>query len=334
MHRSVQFLLVLCLLCVVAVDNHSFIPPAKLFETFMERYNVTYATPEEQARRLEVFRENLAIAERMNKEHIQIGGARVFGMSKFMDLTRAEFKARYLNNANLPDALPQAPVKYVPPPHTRDIPVSFDWSSKGVITPVKNQEQCGSCWAFSATETIESAWALAGHGLVVLGPQQIVDCDTTDYGCDGGWPYNAYAYVISAGGQEPEADYPYTGVDGTCAFNIADVAVTIANWTWVNQNPATETTTMLDFVANMGPVSVCVDASSWQFYTGGVLQQCGTNVDHCVQVTGFQNMDSLDVWNVRNSWGAWGDNDSGYLYIERGMNLCLIATYVTSAASA
>ena len=91
------------------------------------------------------------------------------------------------------------------------LPSSFDWRTHtpAILTPVKNQEQCGSCWAFSATEAIESTWALAGNTLVSLAPQQIVDCDTTDAGCNGGDTTTAYEYVISAGGLEPETDYPY-----------------------------------------------------------------------------------------------------------------------------
>jgi len=206
---------------------------------------------------------------------------------------------------------------------------AWDVNKTGIVTPVKNQEQCGSCWAFSATETVESGFALAGGGLFVLAPQQIVDCDTTDQGCDGGFPWDAYKYVESAGGLEPETDYPYTAKDGKCTFNKADVKATVANWTWVSKAASTELTTMLTYVYQSGPVSVGVDASSWQFYNGGVLQKnCGTEIDHAVQTTGFATINGVSAWRVRNSWGAdWGEN--GYIWVERGINLCAIATKVT-----
>jgi len=315
------------------IHHNAFVNPIELFEMFKTRFDISYSSPAEETLRFAIFIENVAIAERMNRDHVHHGGQRVFGITKFMDLTRAEFKARYLNSAPLPNPRPVAPSRGMPK-KSYAIPPSFDWSSKGVITPVKNQEQCGSCWAFSATETIESYWALAGNPLVELSPQQIVDCDTSDYGCNGGWPYNAYAYIINTGGQELDSSYPYTAVDGTCVFNSAEVVAKISAWNWVNQDPSTENTTMLDWVANNGPVSVCVDASTWQYYTGGVLRTCTNQIDHCVQVTGYQTMTGIDVWNVRNSWGAWGDNLSGYIYIERGLDLCLIATYVTAVTAA
>jgi len=89
---------------------------------------------------------------------------------------------------------------------------------------------------------------------------------------------------------------------------------------------------MLNYVANSGPVSICVDASSWQYYTGGVLRRCGNQIDHAVQATGYSVVQGVNAWNVRNSWGAdWGVN--GYIYLERGINLCEIATIVTAATA-
>jgi len=87
---------------------------------------------------------------------------------------------------------------------------------------------------------------------------------------------------------------------------------------------------MMSFVAQQGPLSVCVDAAPWQYYTGGVLKTCGDSIDHAVQATGFGTQAGTDVWNVRNSWGAdWGEQ--GYIWLERGKNLCNIATVVTAA---
>lgn len=198
-----------------------------------------------------------------------------------------------------------------------------------MVTPVKDQGQCGSCWDFSATETMESVWAIAGNKLTQLSEQQTLDCDSTDYGCDGGWPYNAYAYIISAGGVETEADYPYEAVGGTCNFQSNEVAAKFSSWKYVIQDK--DETKMQTYVYENSPVSVCVDAEIWQTYTSGVITQasdCGTSIDHCVQVTGWQQMDGMAVWNVRNSWNTdWGVN--GYIYVQIGSDNCAIAEVVT-----
>jgi len=138
--------------------------------------------------------------------------------------------------------------------------------------------------------------------------------------------------VISAGGLEPESDYPYTGVNGKCTFNSGEVAAKISAWKYVSQSASGETG-MVTYVANTAPLSVCVDASTWQYYQSGVLKVCGDSIDHCVQITGFTSMDSLDVWTVRNSWGTdWGVN--GFIYVERGKNLCAIADVATTVTAA
>jgi len=121
-------------------------------------------------------------------------------------------------------------------------------------------------------------------------------------------------------------------VGGTCNFKKADVGADIISWHYVSQKATDETTTMLTYVAERGPVSVCVDAAPWQYYTGGVLKTCGSSIDHAVQATGFGVQSGTEVWNVRNSWGAdWGEQ--GYIWLERGKNLCQIATIVTAAVA-
>jgi len=298
------------------------------FTAFEKKYQKSYATAEERAIRIGVFAENLERVEAMNAEH---DGA-VFGVTKFMDLTPEEFKAKYLT-LQVPNPLPEAPTADITPKKPEDLPTSFDWRNNGsVITPVKNQEQCGSCWAFSATESVESAWVLAGNTQSILAPQQIVDCDTTDDGCDGGYPSSAFAYIIKNGGLDYEKDYPYKGVDGQCKFKQSNVGGTIVSWQYVSQKASEENTAMLTYVAEQGPVSVCVDAAPWQYYNGGVLKTCGSQIDHAVQATGYGVQSGTNVWNVRNSWGAdWGEQ--GYIWLERGKNLCEIATVVTAAVA-
>jgi C1A family cysteine protease len=295
------------------------------FVAFENQYAKSYPTHEERQSRLEIFADNLRLVDEMNQMH---DGA-VFGVTKFMDLTPQEFRYQYLTvrpTKEFATAERQLNIEVKSP---ADLPATIDWrNTPNVITPVKNQEQCGSCWAFSATESIESAWVLANNTQQILGPQQIVDCDHNDGGCGGGNTETAYEYVIKAGGQETAKDYPYTGQNGACKFHSSEVAAKITSWKYISQTPKQELGEMLTYVGTSGPVSVCVDAAPWQYYNGGVLKSCGDQVDHCVQVVGYDTMSSLDVWLVRNSWGAdWGEK--GYIYIERGKNLCDIAGDVT-----
>jgi len=292
------------------------------FSDFKVKFNKNYATKEEHDRRFEIFKQNVQEAEERTRKDRHA----TFGVTKFSDLTKAEFKNKYLMKVGKPD-FPHAPVANI---SVKALPTSFDWRDKsGIVSPVKDQGQCGSCWDFSATETVESVWARGGKTLVPLSTQQVVDCDTTDDGCDGGWPYNAYQYIISAGGQDSEKSYPYTAQDGTCSFNSANIAAKISGWQYVTQSQ--DETAMMNFLYTNSPLSVCVDAETWSSYTGGVItpsSNCGNSIDHCVQITGWSTVNGVQAWHVRNSWGtSWGN--SGFIYVQIGSDVCSIAEVVT-----
>jgi len=292
----------------------------KLWEDFKIKYNKEYPTQKEHDYRYKVFQSSMERSKMLQEKQ----PLATFGVTQFSDLTPEEFRERYL--IKTPLVKPEAPV--APDLPLVDLPAEFDWNDKpGVVTPVKNQGQCGSCWAFSATEALESIWALAGHTLTKLSPQQIVDCDNTCYGCNGGWPYLAYEYIKNTGGLESEAAYPYVAYDENCAFNNQKVVAKVTGWQYVTQNQ--NETQMQNYIYSKSPISVCVDAQIWQTYTGGVISSgCGTSIDHCVDVTGWKVVNGIPVWNVRNSWGtSWGY--SGYLYVKIGGDVCAIAQVVT-----
>jgi len=298
------------------------------FQLFKQNFGKSYSSSIEEERRFRIFQNNLAAIDEKNR----LNPKTTFGVTKFADLSQQEFKDLYLMKR---DSLPPlAPGKVARIPKIGGVPSSFDWNNKtGVVTPVKDQGQCGSCWDFSATETLESVWARAGHPLPVLSEQQTVDCDTVDQGCNGGWPYDAYQYMMQAGGVESESDYPYTAVDGTCAFDSSKVVAKVSNWQYVSQNA--DESGMKTFLYANSPLSVCVNAEEWQFYTGGVMTQsaCGGNtiddIDHCVQATGWTTFpDGTAAWNVRNSWNTIWGND-GYIWVEYGTNACAIGLVVT-----
>jgi C1A family cysteine protease len=192
-------------------------------------------------------------------------------------------------------------------------------------TPVKNQGSCGSCWAFSATEQIESD-AMRKLGVsYVLSPQQITSCDTTSQGCNGGWTEHAFNYVKRAGGIERESAYPYTGTTGTCKASSSQFVIAVSGYSTVSGE-----SNMASYTQSNGPLSVCVDASTWNTYRGGIMSSCGKSVNHCVQAVGVDAR-SGGYWKVRNSWGvSWGE--SGHIRLAYGANTCAITndpTYVS-----
>jgi len=299
------------------------------FVQFMMKYDKSYAL-EELNLRATIFQDNKIRAAKLNVEARNHGANTKYGITKFSDLSPEEFGKLYLG---------YKPSKtYVNAPVFKDdgltdIPTSFDWRDKKAVTPVKDQQQCGSCWAFSATEGIESAWFLAKGNLPVLSPQQIVSCDENDDGCNGGDLPTAFQYV-QQNGQEPDSDYPYTsggGDTGRCKYNKNDVVAKISGFQYATQSR--NETAMQAAMVTKGPLSICVDAETWQFYTGGVIKNnCADDLDHCVQLVGWNtNSASVPYWIVRNSWGTdWGLE--GYLWVERNKDLCGIAdeaTYVT-----
>jgi C1A family cysteine protease len=317
------------IVCVaVAMAN-----PEDLWRKFKEDHKKVYSAKEERVR-FGIFKESLV---RAHKHQLANPKAK-FGVTKYSDLTPEEFtrfyklshfdKTKYANIPAKNFSLPQKAhkMKGCSPDST-----NFDWFTCGACTPVYDQGQCGSCWAFSATETIESYFALDGGSLDQLSMQQIVDCDTSDQGCNGGEPTTAYQYVEQAGGLDPLSDYPYTGEGGSCNFNQQEVVATVTNYNSINGESGIYQQTS---TSSGGPVSVCVDASSWQDYSGGVLTSCGNDVDHCVQLTGYGNYGASGAyWIVRNSWGSdWGQN--GFIWVAIGQDLCSIGDYATVVSAA
>ena len=230
------------------------------------------------------------------------------GFTKFMDLTPEEFKAKYLSPRV---KTTQKNVKVLP---TANLPASLDWRTKGAVTPVKDQGQCGSCWAFGTTGALESLSFISGKGLQSFSEQQLVDCSTAEgnQGCNGGLHENAYAYIESYG-ITTESTYPYEAVDGTC--KISGGAFKISSSVQV---PAGDVDQLASAVVQQ-PITISVDAENWQMYSSGVFSDCGTNLDHEVLLVGY----TADYWIVKNSWSeSWGEE--GYIRLARG-DTCGIA---------
>jgi len=290
------------------------------FSHFTTTYNKKYSDAE-WSTRMAIFAENLERINEQNKQHILLGGDAVFGVTQFSDLTPAEFKSMYLNYIPSNATVARVNIELDGAPAT-----VVDWRTKGAVTDVKDQGQCGSCWAFSATEAIESYSFLSSGKLVELSPQQITSCDKTDGGCNGGNTETAYAYVVKAGGIETSANYPYTsggGNTGICKFDQSKVAVKVTGYKSVARGE-----TNMKAALNNGPVSVCLAADAFQSYRSGILKSCPGQVDHCVQAVGYDDTNVPPYWIVRNSWAkSWGE--AGYIRVESGKDLCKISDDVT-----
>eukprot|EP01060_Flectonema_neradi_P018854 TRINITY_DN257_c0_g1_i5.p1 TRINITY_DN257_c0_g1~~TRINITY_DN257_c0_g1_i5.p1 ORF type:complete len:626 (+),score=156.83 TRINITY_DN257_c0_g1_i5:48-1925(+) len=283
-----------------------------MWMSFKRDHNKVYS-PSEELKRFQVFQDNMMKAVALEKE---TGASH--GVNKFSDLTAEEFKQYH----NL-----RVEEKESPAPTFSDEEVkkaqatSVDWRSKGAVTHVKNQGQCGSCWSFSTTGGIEGQWQLAGNTLTSLSEQQFVSCDKTDDGCNGGLMDNAFKWVINdnKGQVVTEESYPYTSGDGISGFchglEGKKVGATITSYKDIAHNEDQ----MQAFVASSGPLSIAVDATKWQTYSGGILTNCCEicTLDHGVLIVGFGD----DYWIIKNSWGSsWGE--SGYIRVAKGKNEC------------
>jgi len=296
-----------------------------LFEDFKVTYSRQYASEAEESAKFVIFSANLRDSEELNQISAAANSSAVFGVTKFSDLSPAEFKSRYLNYV----PTEKKEVTIVDPISITSIPNQVDWAGN-LTTPVKDQGQCGSCWAFSATEQIESMSIKAGLLTPndALAVQQIVSCDKNkDEGCNGGDTLTAYNYVRKAGGLESQTMYPYksgkSGRTGKCTkpekSNLLVDVVTSSIIAKGNEE-------QMSMVVATGPLSICVDAAKWQNYKHGVLTKaiCKQALDHCVQLTGYDftmTQEKEKIWWVRNSWNTdWGVK--GFIALEYGENTC------------
>lgn len=286
----------------------------QLFEEFKVTYNKTYTSVDEENLRYIYFRNFLKVIDERNGNDTLA----VHGITKFADLSNDEFKKVSLGYKPL-TSVTNAKSIYLDAYDGNK--TYINWANI-YTTSVKDQGYCGSCWAFSATEQIESDAIRLGLLTTseTLSSEQIVQCDTMDDGCDGGNTETAFEYVKMAGGIETEDAYPYTSyydVTGSCTSNSTDFLVTVDEYYSLADEDA-----MITHMFSTGPISICLDASSWSSYVSGIITTCGMDVDHCVQAVGI-NMDD-GYWIVRNSWGTeWGNE--GYIWLEVGSNMCNIA---------
>ncbi|KAJ8729143.1 hypothetical protein PYW08_000724 [Mythimna loreyi] len=286
----------------------------KHFENFLEKYERNYENEMEKQTRFEIFKENLERINRLNKNS-KFG---VHGITPFLDMSREEFNSK-MNGLSAFHDDPTEACKYL---YDEDIPFddapdSYDWRDHGVVTPVKDQGMCGSCYAFSAIGNIESQNALKTHQLLRLSEQQIVDCDQENDGCGGGLMNVAMRSLIDQGGVESEADYPYEEISKTCNFDANKVKVKLAYCLSFN---LTSQEKLKQLVYHSGPIAIGIQGSGLQTYVKGIISDDDCDIgglNHGVLLVGYGSEDGVPYWIVKNSWGTIFGED-GYFRMHRG----------------
>ncbi|CAK9152597.1 unnamed protein product [Ilex paraguariensis] len=271
-------------------------------EQWIARYERVYEDLVEKERHLQIFKENVEFIESFNS-----AGNNPYKLSinEFADQTNNEFKAS--RNGLKKPSNPKSKTTSFKYENVTAVPATMDWRKKGAVTPIKDQVQCGSCWAFSTIAATEGITKLTTGKLISLSEQKLVDCDRSgeDEGCQGGYMEDGFEFIVHNKGIATEATYPNQATDGTC--NAKEEASHAAEIKGYENVPANSEKALLKAVANQ-PVSVSIDASgvAFQFYSSGVFTgDCGTDLDHGVTAVGYgTTADGTKYWLVNNSWGT------------------------------
>jgi len=297
------------------LDNYS-------FEEYEKEFGKIYQTEQERALRRQIFETNLKDIKEHNAKDDQTWKK---GVNHLTDRTDTDLKSLHGYKRGDRRRRPSLEFSGASAEQLKLWEATeLDWRTKGAVTDVKNQGECGSCWTFASAETLESWWFLAGHALPVLSEQQIVDCTPNPNhcggtgGCNGGTPELAYDRIIEMGGLASEQDYPYTAKDGTCKWsgNTTSPAATLRAWVDL---PPNDYGAVMAAIQN-GPLAINVDASSWHAYESGVMScnMTSPDIDHVVQLVGYGTDSATGAlyWLVRNSWSTlWGEE--GYIRLAR-----------------
>lgn len=297
------------------------------WEKWKTSFARNYETEEEEYHRHMIWESHKTYVDEHNVNAEKFGYT--LAMNDFADMANSEFRSIY--NGLLPrdpnyNSTNVRRVNF----NVNDLPDEVDWRTKNLVTPIKNQLQCGSCWAFSAVGSLEGQHAKNTGKLVSMSEQQLVDCSKSfgNHGCQGGLMDLAFKYLKTVEGDDTEESYPYKAENGICKYKPANA---VAKDTGYVDIKSRDEDSLKEAVANVGPISCAMDAShmSFQLYHSGIYNPwlfcSSTKLDHGVLAVGYGTDDGTDYWLVKNSWGkTWGMD--GYFKMKRGSNRCGIAT--------
>jgi C1A family cysteine protease len=321
MAKSILLFAVLATLTTVFFVSEYTSTSSSEYDAFIAKYRRNYATVNEYEFRKQIFESNLAFIEEFNSQ----GKTWTLAVNNFADMTKEEVK-RFMGFSNFKES-GMKPLRTITAPKDTSVnDVEINWIDKGYVNAIKNQANCGSCWAFAANAGVESAWRrfkeIKGEKITPpnLSEQMLVDCDPYSAGCLGGFMNNAY-YLYTNQCPVFEGDYPYTAKDGDC--NVKGKACATDRLLGWYDLPAFDDEA-LRHALNLGPVPVAIQAENPKFYLyeGGIISgdECGYHLDHGVAIIGehFETVkgETVKIWDVRNSWGeTWGEK--GYVRIQR-----------------
>merc|ERR1711894_580224 len=325
LHQKVKMKVLLCSFALVAVAVASDLSLNAQFAGFKHTHGKQYSNGIEEAYRKGVFASNIAKINQHNDEHARGEHTWTMSVNQFADLTHDEFMA--MQTLKVKD-LPKTTQKYQM--KAPAVASSVDWRDQGYVTAVKDQKQCGSCWAFGAVASMEAAHFEKYGTTLQMSEQQVMDCDSRNSGCNGGWYDTAWQYMMEEGGIETSTDYPYTARGGSCKADSDKFECTVTGCVGGPNNGACEDSGLvgdeaeLKKMLNDRAVAVAVDASPFQFYSSGIMD-CGSyhQLNHAVFAVGYEDGSHF---TIKNSWGAsWGE--SGYARIGKADNPCGVADY-------
>uniref|UniRef100_A0AAG5CXD3 Cysteine proteinase n=1 Tax=Anopheles atroparvus TaxID=41427 RepID=A0AAG5CXD3_ANOAO len=321
------------------IDNDEHV--RRQFDKFKVQHRRQYANSLEHEMRFNIFRNNLFKIDQLNR--FERGTAK-YGVTKFADMTTTEYRAH--TGLIVPKHHHNDHDNHIRNPVARledvagmdDLPESFDWRDHGAVTGVKDQGNCGSCWAFSAIGNIEGQHQIKTGKLESYSEQELIDCDMEDKGCNGGYMDDAFKAIEKLGGVELESDYPYRAkAQKTCQFNRTLIHAKIKGAVDMQKNE----TFIAQYLVKHGPIAIGLNANAMQFYRGGISHPwkhlCSHNsLDHGVLIVGYGVKEypmfnkTLPYWIIKNSWGPkWGEQ--GYYRIYRGDNSCGVSEMASSA---
>jgi cathepsin F len=302
------------------------------FNKFIQKFNKSY-TASENSVRYNIFKQNLMKASQIQDPYA------TYGVTKFSDLTEAEFSRQYLTyidprrRLNLLRNAPNVRRSALEATSSTLAIPAKNWKDSGYVTPIKDQGACGSCYAFSALGMLESQYAKNNGGTIIdLSEQQIITCDKYDYGCNGGFMENVYKYLQNAGGAVSETSLSYNPKFKKCQLNSGMTKlVQVSSYTDISTNEIDIANTL----ATYGPISTSINGNILQTYVSGIISNpnCSLSLNHAVILIGYgpaSDGSGTDYWIVKNSWGtSWGE--SGFFRIQRGVGRCGINLNASTA---